>query len=281
MNRQICKYVIDSLKTSKLWINCLEKDCKLGEVFLTVRNNIRFFHKGGKLFEFDKNGFMTHTKFASVINSSSDYLTETEFSKSRLVSSFEKGYERIKENCSKFSGDESIGVSNLYSKYSYLSDENIVVLDIEISLRSMNENRSQDRIDLLLFNKDTRILTFVEAKHFSNSEIWADSRTPDVIGQIKRYEKQIADNRADIISEYANCVKTLNLIFNCSLPVPAEIDDKVTLLIFGFDNDQKIGKLTGSILENPCYRGINLYKIGNAENINSNTLSALLKKNKR
>jgi hypothetical protein len=55
------------------------------------------------------------------------------------------------------------GVSSLYHKHSYLSDNNIVVLDIEVSFESFNEEHSQDRIDILLYKKDTKTLQFVEA----------------------------------------------------------------------------------------------------------------------
>ncbi len=70
-----------------------------------------------------------------------------------------------------------------------MSDNNIVVLDIEVSFESFNEENTQDRIDILLFKKDTQTLQFVEAKHYSNTDIRSKT-TPKVIDQINRYEIQ-------------------------------------------------------------------------------------------
>ena len=66
----------------------------------------------------------------------------------------------IKENCSLYSGVESQGVSKIYESYSFASIKSknspIVVLDIEVSFESIDENRLQDRIDVLLFEKEEK-----------------------------------------------------------------------------------------------------------------------------
>jgi hypothetical protein len=67
--RKLEKPVIESLISSSLWKTYLENDCKNQNIFLAVRNNsIGFYHKGGKLFSFEKNEFKTHIKYASVID---------------------------------------------------------------------------------------------------------------------------------------------------------------------------------------------------------------------
>ena len=260
--RKLEKTAIANLTSSSLWMSHLESDCKNQNIFLAVRNNsIGIYHKGGKLFSFEKNEFKTHIKYASVIdNSEIAYLTENELSKNKLITDFKNNYSRIKENCGLYSGIEALGVSEIYHKYSYLSRNNIVVLDIEISFEAIEKTNGekQDRIDMLLFDLSTRTLKFVEAKHYSNPEIWSNS-TPKVIGQIKKYETQIKTNKTEIIAAYKNYMEAINSVFDLELPLPEKVEEKVALLIFGFDNDQKNGRLQKLILSNPVFKGFQVY----------------------
>ena len=260
--RKLEKTAIANLTSSSLWMSHLESDCKNQNIFLAVRNNsIGIYHKGGKLFNFEKNEFKTHIKYASVIdNSEIAYLTENELSKNKLITDFKNNYSRIKENCGLYSGIEALGVSEVYHKYSYLSRNNIVVLDIEISFEALEKTNGekQDRIDILLYDLNTRTLKFVEAKHYSNPEIWSNG-TPKVIGQIKKYETQIKTNKTEIIAAYKNYMEAINSVFDLELPLPEKVEEKVALLIFGFDNDQKNGRLQKLILSNPVFKGFQVY----------------------
>jgi hypothetical protein len=117
MERNLSVELIESLKATDLWKKHLEKDCLSQNVFLAIRNNyIDFYHKGGRLFEFGKNGFKTHTKYASVIDNNGDYLTEAELSKCKIIPDFCENYPRIKENCALYSGVEAAGVSTILSQ---------------------------------------------------------------------------------------------------------------------------------------------------------------------
>ena len=111
-----------------------------------------------------------------------------------------------------------------------------MVLDIEVSFASMDEDKKQDRIDILLFNKRKQSLQFVEAKHYSNKEIWSTG-TPKVIKQINRYNFQITKQRDDILKAYTEYINVINNLFNLSLPKSTTLENKTILLIFGFDND--------------------------------------------
>jgi hypothetical protein len=265
---------IDNLLKSDFWKTCLKEDCENQNVFLAVRNNdIGFYHKGGRLFEFDEKGeFKTNIKYAAVIEKTikRDYITENELKNSTLISDFSSNYTRIKENCALYSGDEAQGVSKMYHKHSYLSSKDIVVLDIEISFEAIRKEKGQkqDRIDILLFDTKKRKLKFVEAKHFSNKEIWSNN-IPEVIEQIKRYNTQIATKKSEIKEAYEQYVNAINEIFGIFLPLPEDVEAKVTLLIFGFDQNQKDGRLTKLVLDNPAYKteNINVYAIGNIDNI--------------
>ena len=270
MKRQLELIIEDRFKNSCLWKNKIEMDCLSQKVFFTIRENrIDLYHKGGLLFSFDQYGYKTHVKFAAVSHLNGidgDYLTETTLPKHNLTSAFEPIYHRIKENCSKFSKHEALGVSEIYQKHSFLSVSNVVVLDIEASFESLLEEKYQDRIDLVLLNKSTMTLQFVEAKHFSNKEILSET-TPKVLSQLERYESQILHRKKEIISEYGKLVRSLNRIFGLTLPEPIDFDPKVTLLIFGFDDDQKNGRLRKRVIENPQYKGIKVYAIGKIKDV--------------
>jgi len=246
--RNLEKSVYEKLKESNLWKDHLREDCKKQEVFLAIRDNdIGFYHRGGRLFHFDeKRGFKTHYKYASVIeNTDNDYLTEKELITQKLISDFSGYYDQIKKNCKLYSGVEAQGVSEIYHKYPYSSTENIVVLDIEVSFEALDKTnaKTQDRIDILLYDVKNQSLKFVEAKHYSNGEI-APKEKPDVVKQIKNYENQVDLKGSEIINAYTKYIYAINDIFGIDLPKPKYVDKKVALLIFGFDEDQNKGRLT-------------------------------------
>jgi hypothetical protein len=258
--------MIDRLSRDKLFTERLEPDIKQGTVFPAIRQErVDFYHEGGKIFSYRKNGFYTHKKYAAAIRSDSDYISESDLKqKVKLITSFFDGYEQIKENCSLYSGVEDEGVSRVYHKYPFTnSDLGVVVLDIQISFKAKSKERSQDRIDILLFNKKTQQLRFYEAKHYSNSELWAMEGTPPrAVSQIWRYEKQIEEEGKDILSAYCNYIGIVNELFGCGLPEPKSIDNKVTLLVFGYDRKQK-ERMQKLLLEDGSLARIKYYFIGN------------------
>lgn len=271
MQRKLSSQLMDALKQHPLWLNKIKND---KEVFLAIRNErVDFYHKGGLLFSFDKKGFKTHVKYASVSTSNKqEYITENLLSKYNLVGEFEPIYDRIKENCAQFSGIESSGVSSLYHSNSYLSNNNVVVLDIEISFHSNNAENKHDRIDILLFDKESQKLKFVEAKHYSNSEIWAKNSTPKVISQLKRYHGQVVEKSSEILMAYSSYIECINALTDSFLPVPLELDTDVMLLIFGFDIDQKNGRLKNLIMKNKAYSDVVRHAIGDIKKVNIQAL---------
>jgi len=268
MRRDIEPEIVERFVNSRLFREKIKTDCERQNILFTIRGKkLDLYHKGGRLFSFDKNGFKTHFKYASLISKKwGDYLSEEELSKIKLTQDFYSNYTRIKENCSKYSGKEALGVSYIYHGDSYLSDKNIVVLDIEVSFESLEKGKKQDRIDILLFNKETQTLQFVEAKHYTNSEIWSKS-DPRVVNQIKRYEGQIKRRRDKIITEYCTYIQTLNSMFSLTLPEPKVVEDQVILLIFGFDSDQKSGRLSEYVQKNPKYAGLKVKSVGSEKSI--------------
>lgn len=280
-DRKLGTTIKNNLIESDLWIEKIKKDCYKGDVFLTLRNNqADFYYKGGKLFGYDAKGYSTHIKYASVITTKDgedekNYLTEKKLADYLIKSDFKANYYRIKENCSNYSGIEAYGVSYLYHKHSYLTDNKIIVLDVEVALESLTEDEDEyyDRIDILLYDKHNKILHFVEAKHYFNTEIWSKSK-PKVLSQIERYESQISNKKRklEILSGYEKYINIINNIFHINLPKPEDIEPKVTLLIFGFDRDQRNNRLKKMITQNPVYSGIKIYVKGKMTDIETEKL---------
>ncbi len=266
--RNLDNVTINGLLGNKLFTEKLCPDIEKGTVFPAIRGEyLCFYYKGGNLFSYtNKKGFSTHKKYASAIRSGSDYISESDLhQKVEVITNFFDGYEEIKENCSLYSGVEAEGVSRLYHKYPFTkNDLDIVVLDIEISFKAKSKERSQDRIDILLFNKKAKQLRFYEAKHYSNSELWAvEGTSPKVVSQVQRYQEQIQEEGKDILFQYCNYVRIMNILFDCDIPEPESIDKKVTLLVFGYDRDQQKGRMQRLLLEDESLAGIQHYFIGN------------------
>lgn len=264
--------LIKQLLKSNLYKQKISKDIKKGVVFPAIRTKrIDFYHKGGKLFTYDGK-FKTHIKFASVyrLEEEKNYVTEKDLSAPQKCD-FEKDYKRIKENCAKFANQEAVGVAQVCSEYSYAKmTSGAIVLDIEVSFESNEKDRTQDRIDLLVSNNG--MLRFYEAKHFSNSEIWAKSGSkPKVVDQVARYKKQIENNKTDIIKQYQNYVEIVNKVFNLNVRLPQEIDHNVPVLVFGFDRDQLQGRFK-TLFEGNLKKKISYYAIGDVSKIKINTM---------
>jgi len=187
---------------------------------------------------------------------------------------FVKGYERIKENCAHYSGIEAGEVGRIYQKFSYLnSNLNVVVLDIEVSFGARDEDRKQDRIDLLLLNKKEKRLRFYEVKDFSNKDIWSKKGTkPRVVGQIKRYKVQIGKNEGKIIDQYSSYINIVSELFGLELKKPEYVDREVCLLIFGFDIDQLQGRLKTLLEQDGSLKDIKYYRRGNVSGLKDLTV---------
>ena len=258
--RHVDEDLIKKLIDQPLWKDKLKNDCNKGEIFLAIRDgSIGFYYKGGRLFEFKGNSLKTHIKYASVIETTDEnnYVSQEKLKDKKLICDFIKGYNGIKRNCELYSGEEAKGVSYLYQNSSYLLSDNYIVLDIEVAFKK--EKKEQDRIDILLYDNKNKNLRFVEAKHFSNKDLWSNKK-PRVIEQIERYEDQIKQNEDSLIKEYGHYIKQINKIFNKKLNIPESMTPEVSLLIFGFDEEQMRGKRFKELIyTKPAYKNITLY----------------------
>ena len=239
--------LIEKLKNEDLFKNYLLPDIKIGIVFPAIRKNeIHFYYKGGRLFKYTDKGFFSHIKYAFVCPDcyQNGDINQSDLEKLDHINDFTLGYDRIKENCEKYNqGHESEFVSRLFKQYSYINPntkDDIVLLDIEASLESQNEDKYQDRFDIVLLNKNTSSIRVVEAKLYSNPELKVSRNSkPQVISQIKRYEENIEERKSEIINAYTNYLKIIRKIFDVDLPHIQKIEPKVGLLYFDFDGDNK------------------------------------------
>lgn len=283
------KSLIDRLKQEPLFKNKerLLENIKNGEVFPAIRykNKIDFYFYKSLLFQYDGE-FSTHPKFAYVPKYyGKRYVTHGE--KLGEVADFNDGYENIKERAKLYASIEDIGVYNICKNGNFITNDDYIVLDVEVAfektieeptgtieqiedeiLQSKKRKNEQNRVDILLYNIKERELLFVEAKHFTNKEIWSND-IPKVVEQVRRYNKEIEKRYPEILQSYKEYVNDINQLFKNELkkplPTPEKIYKSCGLIIFGFDGNQRDGRLalTKEKIEN---ENIHVYTIGNESN---------------
>jgi hypothetical protein len=284
--RRLDDGIIDELLKSGLFNDSLKKDIKCGEVFPAIRNNlIDFYYRGGRLFRFGNNGFETHVKYASVYHYDEDYVSERNLGKMVPIKGFSESYPRIKENCGRYTIVESCGVSKLYRFSPFvIKPAQYVLLDVEVSLKKTSgeeeatgfqyplEDKARsrtDRIDILLYDTKDCVLHFIEAKDFSNSEIWSKTK-PRVIGQVQKYNKQLAHREKEILETYSDYIDLINKMFGSDLLKPKELFHKTGLYIFGYDGYQE--RSVQGLKKKIKAEEIPVYARGNPDGINIATL---------
>lgn len=268
--------LIQKLKNEKLFTEKLLPDIQKQAVFPAIRENgIYFYYYNSLLFEYDGK-FKTHPKFAFVPSMyGNSYVSDgNEVGK---ISNFYDGYENIKERAKLYASPEAIGVYNICKSGNILSNNNYVVLDIEVAFETEMDKQNgirQNRIDILLYDIKEKALLFNEAKHFTNGEIWSNS-VPAVVNQVNRYNNEIAQRKDEILNVYKKYIGNINKIFadelDNPLPLPQKVNQQCGLVIFGFDSDQRNGRLE-NVKQNLINNNIKLYCIGNERKINLENL---------
>lgn len=246
-SRNLSSDLIDNLKNrEELFNKFLLPDIKKCDVFPAIRDNeLHFYYKGGRLFKYAKNRFISHIKYAFVCPDcqKNGDINESALEKIERITKFTDGYERIKENCAKYNEDsESEYVARLFKKYSVINNnpkDDIVLLDIEAAF-SNKESKTQDRFDIVLLNTKTNVLKVVEAKLYENPELHPSSASnPKVIEQIQRYEKKIKEKKDEIINAYSKYIQIMNDLFGTNINSKITLDEKVGLLYFCFNDATK------------------------------------------
>lgn len=148
----------------------------------------------------------------------------------------------LKKAAKVYGGEEKEGVHKIM-----LSNENIIDTEIAFSVKDENSDQTTaKRIDFAALRTGANgqnEIVFYEAKHYSNSELFAQTGEPKVVGQIRVYEQEYIEKmQAEIISAYSQYFDDFQKITGTSLgTAPVAVNPNVRLVIFGFDQDQKEG----------------------------------------
>mgnify|MGYP006928192585 CR=1 FL=1 len=271
---------IKVLKKEDLFDKHLLDDIKKGIVFPAVRGGkIDFYHLGRKLFSFDGRSFKSNVKYLLVLDqNTSGEVTEKKLKTLKVCDSFVVAYQQIKKNTKLYVDPESKQVSKVCKGHSYCCDETgpIVVLDIELSLTAQDEDRTADRIDLILLNTKTNQIRFFEVKTYKNKELKEVKGNIPVINQVGRYKAQLAGRYNYLLRSYQEYVEIINILFGIKIPQPKSIDLDVDLLIFHFNSSEE-KKLEKEIL--PTFDNeFRVSKRGDAGGLNQGTLQKWWKK---
>lgn len=260
--RKVADSLIENIKKEPLFTECLLPDIQIGRgrpcVFPAIRNGrIDFYHAGGKLFSYREGaGFSTHVKYATVLTGiTGDYVTELKLKQAQLIQDFRSGYKSIKANCARYAGIEAAGVAGLCARSWFThADADVVALDLEVSFSRDSAWGDQqgtalptgkdphvDRPDILLHDRRSRTLRFYEAKHYSNSELWAvPGAKPQVVDQLVRYNRILgnAEAQRSILDAYGSYIRSANELFELDMPTPEVIEPDAVLYVFGYDAKQ-------------------------------------------
>jgi hypothetical protein len=257
--------LIQKLLKEKLYKEELKND---KDIFMAFRKSeIDFYYKGSRIYKYTSKGFMSHKKY-SLNTSVKDDIVLEDLAKGKvdIISDLLTNHKHIKINGKEKAKKEDKGISNLY-KYDYFSNNDIFLLDVEIALY---DDKSKDRIDILLYDNKNATLKFIEAKDYSNKELWAiKGSKPKVIEQINRYSKRLEDKKIYdlVLSEYVKYIKILKTNFNLDINIPKKIEKKVSLYMFGFDQNQK-NKIFKLLKDDNSLEDIPYYFLGDASKIN-------------
>jgi hypothetical protein len=162
--------------------------------------------------------------------------------------------DRLKRAANPYAGDEKKGVHQIV-----MSNPNIV--DVEIAFSAENKKSgavTADRIDFsaLKLEPSGPEIVFYEAKIFGNKELRANGANVPVLRQLGRYQDFLGSGQAGLIDSYRQVcgnLAALSGVSNRYAPMLGMMKDiaeskcslsicpDVRLVIFGFDNDQRIG----------------------------------------
>lgn len=275
-------------ETDPWWRDVLLRD----DLFIAVRrNSLNVYHRGASIFRIDDKGDgtvspKTHVKYLVRQQQALAELVEGRFLSSKEIVWSRYDSRRtladMTRSATDLAGVEKAGLHPLI-----LSNPHVI--DVEVSLDRAGDEvpaettlqtqdsarrgkaalRPQDRLDVTTLERqgDAICIVFHEAKHFTNPALRGKRGDPDVLNQLRRYRRTIAQHSATLLDRYQATCRALvrvgamreRLRTDRGQVVPAigsligdvsnggaklTIDPNPRLLIFGFDADQKNGVLS-------------------------------------
>ena len=238
------------------------------DLILGIRNNyMNVYWRGQSLFRIWRQGetgplkFSTHPKYLFNPDLSKQVVFDGAAFGTEKLEPFIDKYEpkttlqKMKRAARRHCGDEKKGVHAIA-----VGNEDIV--DTEVAFNDREDEPHVPRIDLACFEEEKgRVrLCFWEAKLYSNREIRAEGeKEAPVVEQVRGYRDLVDKHREEVIESYRKIARNLVEIAGWVFPhrkvgklveavaVRGRLDiDKpatVGLIVFGFDNDQKGGKV--------------------------------------
>ena len=245
--------------------------------FLAIRNqSINIYYKGNSIVKvtFDKNAIRCKTHYKYLLEPEGNVYIDSEQGKIKFGENISRFFQKdltspnsLIKASSPYAGPEKIGVHTIIQR-----NENII--DTEISFKRDDEKEHEEEIDYpevgdmtsgqkkskrnqidflaIHHEKGKGVLRFYEAKHFNNPEIRSKGE-PEIIKQLGRYDKSLLQYKKNIIDGYKNVIgnlikikgipKTKIQFLKQTLEMELKLDLNPTLIIFGFDDDQKKGGL--------------------------------------
>ncbi len=187
--------------------------------------------------------------------------------------------EFLKKSSIPYSKPEKTGIHQLL-----MANKNIIDLKITFS-KAATQNGSTKRIDFSTFryHEGNGEIIFYEVKCFDNNSIRSlDNKEFLVIQQLENYKNLIKNNSEDLKNSYQTIcdnltkLKGMNQRYEVnhftqmknivSKDISLCINKDIRLIIFGFDEDQKNGKIWGAHYKKlKEYLGDNLLSVGNLE----------------
>lgn len=150
-----------------------------------------------------------------------------------------------------YSGAEKTGVHDILKA-------NANIVDVEVAFGKDEHESGAPRLDFAALRNASEgaKLTFFEAKHFDNNALRAQGK-PNVVKQMGTYSRKLQENGDAIKCGYRRVCHDLlslcgvaqryeeyrNMLKHVADGLPVEVDVEPVLVVFGFDADQKDGKV--------------------------------------
>lgn len=199
----------------------LKADVLKGKVFPAVRKDeLHFYYKGGCLYRFANGSFKRNLAYDKIETmETSDYKKAKEQCKIRFSRKGNSAKER-----------QLLDKLN-YHTFKQGSTSKVVVLDIEVNLNG--EKSGQKKCDMVLLNKETSEIMFVEGKVFKDKRVNRRvGETPEVIEQVATYSAGIAEQATTIVKQYAEHIKIVNALFGTEYNTKVKLIPTAKLLVY-------------------------------------------------
>jgi len=243
--------IIEKLREEPLFIQRLLPDILEGEVIPSIghRGVVYFYYWGRFLFSYD-GAFKTslRTVVLSQAEDEHEHVDETALAGMKLRANFLDDYEEIKAYCARKSWRRRTDIDFFWPWISFAAKarSRYSLLDLDVELDSeMWEEPWWDIYadDMVLMDAKKERLLFCMWKHYGDMEGSPDYEAGNIAGQLAYRRDLIAGQRDAILDWYGEYTRAMEALLGIAVPAPICVCDDCGLVIHGFDEDQRNGKL--------------------------------------